>query len=78
MSRSYSKKQSLLPWEWDAYLDRLARPERDVGTRAGGESAGDAEFGVGVGTQIVVLTLGIIAWAVILPAGALLIVKAID
>ena len=22
-----SAKQSLLPWEWDAYLDRLARPD---------------------------------------------------
>ena len=24
-----SAKQSLLPWEWDAYLDRLARPDAE-------------------------------------------------
>jgi 5-methylcytosine-specific restriction enzyme A len=24
-----STKQSLLPWEWDAYLDRLARPDAE-------------------------------------------------
>jgi len=24
-----SAKQSLLPWEWDTYLDRLARPDTE-------------------------------------------------
>jgi 5-methylcytosine-specific restriction endonuclease McrA len=24
-----SAKKSLLPWEWDAYLDRLARPDAE-------------------------------------------------
>ena len=24
-----SAKQSLLPWEWETYLDRLARPDAD-------------------------------------------------
>jgi 5-methylcytosine-specific restriction enzyme A len=24
-----SAKQSLLPWEWDAYLDRFARPDTE-------------------------------------------------
>ena len=24
-----SAKQSLLPWEWDAYLDRLTRPDAE-------------------------------------------------
>jgi len=24
-----SAKRSLLPWEWDAYLDRLARPDTE-------------------------------------------------
>jgi 5-methylcytosine-specific restriction endonuclease McrA len=24
-----SAKQSLLPWEWDAYLDRFARPDAE-------------------------------------------------
>jgi len=24
-----SAKRSLLPWEWDAYLDRLTRPDAD-------------------------------------------------
>jgi len=24
-----TRKQSLLPWEWDAYLERLARPDAE-------------------------------------------------